>query len=245
MKITQIILLMTISSLIVGCNKTQTTEITSTSDTQSVISESISGNGIYSDLKLQDEQLEIIDIDDETYNNDVEPNNLMDNLKFTVDVIDLDYETDEILGTTATLDGYSGKLVIHMIDLDNRGIEIGKTYVIETLPMISMTNPPDVTAVEIVQATEEDIDELENIREQISNYAECIYDYNNMEPDDIIEHANKEYGKWTQWEILKYLDFLDKLGYNEGNEVKLRENLHNLESEEETDGIIEITYIAE
>ena len=45
--------------------------------------------------------------------------------------------------------------------------------------------------------------------------------------------------------VLKYLDFLDKLGYNEGNKVKLRENVQSLESEEETDGIIEITYIAE
>lgn len=245
MKITQILLLMIASSLIVGCTKSQTTESINISDEQANVSESISSNNIYYDLKLQDEQLEIVDIDDEIYNNEVEPNTLMNNLKFIVDVSSLDYETDEILGTTATLDGYSGNLVIHTIELDDRGIEIGKTYVIETLPMISMTNPPDVTAVEIVQATDEDIEDLENIREQISNYAECMYDYNNMEPSDIIEHANREYGKWTQWEILKYLDFLDKLGYNEGNKVKLRENVQSLESEEETDGIIEITYIAE
>ena len=240
MKLTYTIITIIIYSLLVGCNATP----------DNTNEDSISNNSladiIIEDTKIQVDELEIVDIDENIYSeSSTEPNDLMNNLNFIIDILEIDLDSHKLVCNTATLDGYSGKLIVYTEDIENlENLDID-TYVLESLPMISMTNPPSVTAVDIQKATDADVKELEAIREKISNYTECMYDYSNMEPADIIKHANNEYGKWTQWEILKYLDFLDKLGYNEGNEVKLRDNLQNLESEEETDGIIEITYITD
>ena len=85
-----------------------------------------------------------------------------------------------------------------------------------------------VTAVR--EARQEDIDALEAVRSEISNYEERRAEYETMELPDIIEDANWNYPLWTQEEIRDYQDFLKEKGYTEDSEkksyVNIREELN-------------------
>lgn len=149
----------------------------------------------------------------------------LDNMEYIVDITEIVENTDEntleLMGNTSTEKGYSG--IIQIKEKESglfSNITVGNTYVITTTPMITMSIPPQVTAIEVKEALESDIETLENIRKEVSNYAECMLDYEEMTLEEIINNANINYATWTQEEIKEYIDFIKKKGYNEEYTVK-------------------------
>lgn len=167
------------------------------------------------------ETVEVIETDtseqEETYGT-------LENMEFIVDVTDIvkeDGTQEMIVGNTATYKSYSGKIELHATEsIDTSTIEVGKTYVFTTTPMMTMSLPPQVTAIKVVEATEEDIETLEKIKEKVSTYAESMLKYKDMELDEIISDANHSYGTWTQEQIKQYIEFIEEKGYSEENKIK-------------------------
>jgi hypothetical protein len=147
----------------------------------------------------------------------------LDNMEYIVDISDNYLDEEGVLvGNTSTLNGYSGVIIINVNDdlkdeLDD--IEIGKSYKVETTPMITMSLPPQVVAVHVTEATEDEMEELEKTREVISNYEECMSKYKDMSLSDIINNANMNYATWTQEQIEEFISYINKKGYSEDYEV--------------------------
>ena len=135
--------------------------------------------------------------------------------------------------STSTSDGYSGIIEIYLaeelIEKAAETIEVGKTYIFTVQPMMTMSIPPQTTAVDFVEASQEDIQYLEEIRKTISNFKDCMESYQNMSLEEIIGDANFNYALWTQEEITEFIEFIGEKGYTDDSEVKsyvaTRENL--------------------
>lgn len=146
-----------------------------------------------------------------------------ENIRFTVDITDNLIQTENlIIGNTANTDSYSGGIAIrlHASLLDKADeIKVGSTYVFTVEPMMTMSIPPQVSAIDFTPAGEEDIEALENARREVSNFKECIAQYPSMSLKDIIADANFNYPIWTQDEIAEYNAFLTEKGYTEDGDL--------------------------
>lgn len=154
----------------------------------------------------------------------------LENLEFIVDITDnMALDNNKIIGNTSTLMSYSGIIEIMIPDQlkekVSKEINVGSTYIIETEPMLTMSLPPQTTMVKFIKADDNKIAELENIRNNISNYKECREQYEKMDLADIISDANLNYALWTQEEIVDFLDYIKSKGYTEDNENKLYVNI--------------------
>lgn len=159
----------------------------------------------------------------------------MENVQFTVDITDnLIAESGMIVGNTSTAENYSGIIEIYLadelIEKAAETIEVGKTYVFTVQPMMTMSIPPQTTAVDFAEASSEEIQKLEEIRGNVSNFKDCMESYQNMSLEEIIGDANFNYALWTQEEIGEYITFIEEKGYTEDSEIKsyvaTRENLN-------------------
>lgn len=170
----------------------------------------------------------------ETTTEETETAQEQEDMTFTVDITDV-ITTDgyTIIGNTATTENYSGIIEIHLDDTlaeqAQDEIQVGKTYVFTVAPMMTMSIPPQVSAMSFTAATEEDIAALEEARAGISNFKDCMTAYETMSLEEIIQDANFNYALWTQEEITEFETFLTEKGYTEDSEiksyVKTRENL--------------------
>lgn len=185
----------------------ESTEITEENDVEETESETETEEIIETDTSEQEE----------TYGT-------LENMEFIVDVTDIvkdDSTQVMIVGNTATYKSYSGTIELWAKEsVDTSAIEIGKTYVFTTTPMMTMSLPPQVVAIKAVEATAEDIETLEKIKEKVSTYAESMLKYKDMELDEIVSHANHNYGTWTQEQIKQYIEFIEEKGYSEENKIK-------------------------
>lgn len=132
-------------------------------------------------------------------------------IKYIVDIVSID--NNIAYGDTATLNGISGRIMIDLSEVNNQ-ISVNNTYVITVKSLIKISNIPIVTAVKIDEASEEQVNELDNYRKNISNYNECLLKYNNMDIDSIVDDANRQYVYWTQNERKAFLKYIKSLGYN-------------------------------
>lgn len=156
-------------------------------------------------------------------------------IQFIVDITD-NHLADEgfLIGNGGTKEGYLGILELHMEEsLASQAADSilpGKTYLFTVTPMMTMSIPPQMIAIDFSEASEADITRLENIRQTTSNYQSCMERYPDMELEAIIGDANLNYATWTQEEIAEYLAFLTEKGYSETSSAKsyvnLRENLN-------------------
>lgn len=163
--------------------------------------------------------------------------NKINNLVYIVDVISI---TDKVIyGDTATIDGYSGKIYIDTSGLFNADIETNKTYVIKTRSLIKFGDIPEVYAVDIKESTDKDLDELDNIRADISNYKECMLKYDGMEIPDIIKDANENYVYWTQDERNEFFTWITNKGYKDTCKETLKILIYNHISDNEYDNVVE------
>lgn len=150
------------------------------------------------------------------------------------DVIEADNDVVTVVGNTAEKEGYSGIIELNVPSelLGQAGLtlEAGKSYVFTVKTMMTMSIPPQMPVTAVREAGQEDIDALEAVRSEVSNYAERRAEYETMELPDIIEDANWNYPLWTQEEIKDYQDFLKEKGYTEDSEeksyVNIREELN-------------------
>lgn len=157
--------------------------------------------------------------------------------ELTVDVTDVVEAADDVItviGNTAEKEGYSGIIELNVPSaLPQQAeltLEAGKSYVFTVKTMMTMSIPPQMPVTAVREAGQEDIDALEAVKSEISNYAERRAEYEKMELSDIIEDANWNYPLWTQEEIKEYQDFLKEKGYTENSEkksyVNIREELN-------------------
>ena len=155
----------------------------------------------------------------------------IDNLVYTIDITNIDSDNIAV-GNTATLNGYCGRIEIN--EKDNK-LEVGKTYVVEALPLIETADNglPLINAVSVKEASNDDIVELESVRGEVSNYNKKMAEYKSMSVDDIINDANSSYATWTQSEITKFIEYLDKLKKSSSTKcyVCTRENIVSTYSE--------------
>lgn len=147
----------------------------------------------------------------------------LENLEFIVDVTSInigeeDNKTYTVIGNTATEKSYSGEIWIMTNDITN--IKVGNTYIFVVEPLMTMSVPPKVRAISYTEATRESINELHEYRGIISNFYDRMREYSNMELDDIIIDSNIQYTTWTNQEILKFRDFINKKGYTDDREIK-------------------------
>lgn len=147
----------------------------------------------------------------------------LENLEFIVDVTSINIgnensKTYTVIGNTATEKSYSGEIWIMTNDITN--IKVGNTYIFVVEPLMTMSEPPKVIAIRYTEATRESINELHEYRGIVSNFSDRMREYNNMELDDIIIDSNIQYTTWTNQEILKFRDFINKKGYTDDREVK-------------------------
>ena len=145
-------------------------------------------------------------------------------IRFIVDITDNLTETENlIIGNTANAEAYSGEIAIHLeaslLEKSNE-IQVGNTYVFTVTPMMTMSIPPQVSAIDFAPASEADLETLENVRGEISNFKECMERYQSMSLEDIIADANLNYPIWTQDEIAEYNAFLIEKGYTEDGNLK-------------------------
>ncbi len=148
-----------------------------------------------------------------------------DTMTFIVDITDnLIAESGKVIGNTTTAENYSGIIEIYLdtplLEKARTDIQAGKTYLFSVTPMMTMSIPPQVTALDYTPATEEDIASLEEIRKNVSNFQDCMTAYETMSLDQMIQDANFNYALWTQEEIVKFQEFIKEKGYTEDSEVK-------------------------
>lgn len=161
-----------------------------------------------------------------------EENEIAENVQFIVDVTDnLIGENGTIVGNTSSAESYCGIIEIHLdtplIEKAQTEIQPGHTYVFTVTPMMTMSIPPQVTALEYMEASESDIAALEEIRMQTSNFEECMAAYETMSLEDIIQDGNFNYALWTQEQIQQYNEFLTQKGYTEDSSPKSYAKLRN------------------
>lgn len=232
----QILLFMLLASALVftACGKKEEADSSSQQETASQETES-------TEEQITEETGDIgasgEEVETEENENSVEENaaeNGLENVPFTVDITDnLIGERGMVIGNTSTSDGYSGIIEIYLaeelIEKAAETIEVGKTYIFTVQPMMTMSIPPQTTAVDFVEASQEDIQYLEEIRKTISNFKDCMESYQNMSLEEIIGDANFNYALWTQEEITEFIEFIGEKGYTDDSEVKsyvaTRENL--------------------
>ena len=232
----QILLFMLLASALVftACGKKEEADSSSQQETASQETESTEEQITEEtgDIGASEEEVET-----EENENSVEENaaeNGLENVPFTVDITDnLIGERGMVIGNTSTSDGYSGIIEIYLaeelIEKAAETIEVGKTYIFTVQPMMTMSIPPQTTAVDFVEASQEDIQYLEEIRKTIYNFKDCMESYQNMSLEEIIGDANFNYALWTQEEITEFIEFIGEKGYTDDSEVKsyvaTRENL--------------------
>lgn len=145
----------------------------------------------------------------------------LDTVEFIVDTTEV-YKNNEtqltnVIGDTATLDNYSGVINIQVSDAveDASGLELkaDKHYVFTVEPMMTRSVPPIANAVSIRDATDDDLNKLENIREEVSNYAECMLRYEDMEEQEILNDYIYNIGRWTDDEVQDFYKYLEEHGY--------------------------------
>ncbi len=158
----------------------------------------------------------------------------VENMSFTVDITDNHAaEMGLVIGNTATKDNYCGMIEIHLdealAEKAAQEIQIGKTYLFTVQPMMTMSIPPQVAALDFTPADDQEIAKLEEIRKTVSNYTECMETYQDMELEQIIQDANMNYALWTQEEIAEFTEFIAQKGYTDDfkvkSYVKIREEL--------------------
>lgn len=144
------------------------------------------------------------------------------NIKLIIDITDYVDSKDYYIGNTSSLKSYSGIAQVKLNEDCNTDIKIGKTYVMEAMPIIETADNgyPMYNITKCNEATDNDIAELEEIRGSVSNYKLQTIKYKTMSLDEIIEDGNKSYATWTQEEIGEYLKYIKKLGYTDNYKVK-------------------------
>lgn len=181
------------------------------------VSSNIVKNKETEEIKKDVNNLLVADIKNKNDNStDEESYGTNDNIYFIATVTDIltDDKQSVIKCNTATENGYSGILEISCEDDENKGIDIGNTYKFEVGPMMTMSIPPRVIMVKYENASEKDIETLNNNKVNISNYVESMLNYQNMSLDDIIADSNIQYAIWTDEEIEEFQAFISGLGYN-------------------------------
>lgn len=157
-------------------------------------------------------------------------------ISFIVDITDnMSAESNTVIGNAAaTAENYAGIMEIHLDDAlaeqAKDEIEVGKAYVFTIGPAMTMSIPPQVTALDFAPATEEDLARLEEVRAEVSNFQDCMKSYESMSLEEIVQDANLNYALWTQEEIQEFTEFITQKGYTEDSEIKsyvnLREDLN-------------------
>ena len=166
------------------------------------------------------------DSDDITSEDTEETFGTLDKLHYIIDVTYVNSDDNTYKGNTSTRDGYSGIIEFRLSDtaLDKISIdiEIGNTYTVDASPMIetSTDNLPYITVTNIEVASSDDIDNLEDIRKEVSTYTRKRIEYNSMTLNEIVIDANSSYATWTQDEIKDYISFIDSKGYTDSNDEK-------------------------
>lgn len=174
-----------------------------------------------------------------------EYNGTLDTIEFIVDTTEV-YKNNEtqltnVTGDTATLDNYSGIITIQVSDAveDASGLELkaDRHYVFTVEPMMTRSIPPITNAVSVREATDDDLDKLESIREKISDFAECMLQYEDMEGQEILDDYIFHIGKWTNTEVQEFYEYLEEHGYERENnteEVETEENIDTTSDNEDT-----------
>lgn len=155
----------------------------------------------------------------DTKKKDVNNGKELDRLVYIVDNLCI-ISSAEVSADTATETEYTGKIKIDTTAINITELDTSKTYKVIAEPLISMSNPPEIIAISIDEASEYDLGRLDKIRSNISNYEDLKIKYNSMGLDSIIENANENYICWTQAERIEYVDFIKSLGYTDDNAVK-------------------------
>ena len=165
----------------------------------------------------------------------------LSNLKFTIDVTLADIANNKFKGNTATDDGYSGIIEFKLSDsIENYGntnIEIGNTYSVEAMPVIEVSESglPLITVINFNIATVSDIENLEEIKKEISTFKRKIIEYESLSLEEIVNDANNSYSTWTQEEVAEYIKFIEEKGYTDKKDFKsyvcLRESIKDVYKE--------------
>lgn len=182
----------------------------------------------------KDETEEEVEIKEENIDTEENKQGTLSNLDFTVEVTEItEYKNQyTVIGNTARKDGYCGEIHIHLKNdfgtTDEevlKNVKAGNTYVISTVPLMTMSLPPQTTAVEIKEATQENIDNLWSLREEISNYEEFMLNYKDSNLVDVIVNGNMAYSTWTNEQILEYQEFIKSKGYSDDMVLDIESNV--------------------
>lgn len=158
------------------------------------------------------------DVYAQTYNrNNLERTGTLKNLEFIVLVRS---ESNGIVyGDALTKDNFYGPITVKK--LDDSSFENNKLYVITTEPLIRESGDYNVVEVTHRNADENDLSLVESIKENRTNYYECVNNYKYMEVEDIIQDANKNYILWTDKNIDEFTKLIKKMKLTEEQINKL------------------------
>lgn len=154
----------------------------------------------------------------QTYNdNHLERTGTLKNLEFIVLVRS---ESNGIVyGDAITKDNFYGPITVKR--LDDSSFESNKLYVITTEPLIRESGDYNVVEVTHRNADENDLSLVESIKENRTNYYECVNNYKYMEVEDIVQDANKNYILWTDKNIDEFTKLIKKMKLTEEQINKL------------------------
>lgn len=178
---------------------------------------------INSDIEIVQDPEFYGSIDD---NKDITEEEMYEYIEFMVDILEDNVQEEGIIvGNTATLDGYSGQIIVYIDEnvLNNNNLlefNKGEVWKFIVKPMMTMSIPPQVTAVDFEKLDDSNIEKFEEIKSQVSTFKVQMIDYEQMELDSIIMDANMNYATWTQEEIIEFQEFIKNKGYTEENELK-------------------------
>lgn len=225
--------------ILTGCHSNSTTETAPTVETITVEQSEIQSEQETSTENIDESEIETMtaeetepetiqiveEVTEDIPEQDETSFGTLENIEYTVDLTDIyPYDENVLVGNTSTLQGYSGVIIINITDhlsyeLESLELEKGKTYIVTASPMITMSLPPQVSAIDIREATESEIEILEKTREIVSNYDECMERYESLDLDQIISDSNSNYATWTQEQIAEFKEYLVEKGYTDDYEV--------------------------
>lgn len=200
-------------------NESIDNSITVNDNNINVNDDSISANSSFNNV-LDDENNDKRDLlqtdnNDDTLDNEVinEEKIEQTNEEYIEYIVDVLYITDDIIsGDTASIEGYSGKILIDVNSLSNKNeIYTNTTYYVKAETLIEMGTLPKIKAISMTKASDEQLNELDEYRRKVSNYAECKLNYESMGINEIIEDANKNYVYWTQEERNEFISFINSI----------------------------------
>lgn len=217
-KIMALMMMLSVGLMLTACGTKESTDAPQTQEETTAETETAAP-------ETEEEETEETEItEEETTADETEVAAAPEIIQFTVDVTD-NFAADggRIIGNTSSEQSYSGIVELNVDDALRQKaadeIEVGKTYVFTVEPMMTMSIPPQVLATDFAPATEEDIQQLEEVREKISNFKDCMESYQSMSLEEIIQDANFNYALWTQEEIAEFLTFIEEKGYSDDSDI--------------------------